>query len=74
MDILVRAIPADDAARIAANAARRGISQAEYLRGLIHEGVRRDRRPLSELAGSGTGMFPEDMWAHLADLDAEWDE
>ena len=73
-DILVRAIPAADAALIAANAERKGISQVEYLRQVIHDGLRRDRIPLRELAGSCTGMFPDDMWAFLDRLDAEWDE
>lgn len=72
-DLLVRALPKEDAVLIAAQAAKRGISQAEYVRQIIHEAVRRERRPLRELAGGFDGMWPE-MWTHLAELDAEWDE
>lgn len=69
-DILVRSIPAADAVVLAANAARGGISQAEYLRRLIHEDViHRKNRPLTKIAGSASGLFPAGI---LAELDQEW--
>ncbi len=70
-DILVRAAPQEDAVRIAAKAARAGVSQAEYLRRLIHEDAARAAVPLASFAGSATGMFPADI---LDTLDAEWTE
>lgn len=69
-DILVRAIPEADAVRIAANAARAGLSQSQYLRHIIHEVAAADAQPLSAIAGSATGQFPNGI---LDDLDAEWD-
>ncbi|MBN8881128.1 MAG: hypothetical protein J0H73_02295 [Salana multivorans] len=71
VDILVRAVPDGDAARIAAGAARLGISQSEYLRRLLHDAVRTAPTPREDLAGSATGMFPPNV---LDDLDAEWAE
>lgn len=68
-DILVRAVPESDAVRIAANAARAGLSQSEYLRRLIHEEAQRKTVPLASLAGTATGLFPTGI---LAELDEEW--
>ena len=69
-DILLRSIPEEDAVRIAANAARAGVSQAQYLRAVIHEAAGRDAVPLDHLAGSATGQFPERI---LVELDEEWE-
>lgn len=68
-DILVRSIPAADAARIAANAARAGLSQSQYLRQVIHEAAQREAPPLASLAGTATGAFPAGI---LDELDEEW--
>lgn len=68
-NILVRAVPEPDAARIAALAARAGVSQSEYLRRVIHEAAQRGTPSVLELAGSATGMFPADI---LSTLDEEW--
>lgn len=71
-DILVRSIPEADAVQLASMAARGGVSQSEYLRRLIHEDVvSHGRRPLHELAGTATGLFPTGI---LDDLDREWSE
>lgn len=70
-DILVRGVPEADAVRIAADAARAGLSQSEYLRRLIHQAAERPARPLASIAGSATGLFPADI---LERLDAEWAE
>lgn len=71
-DILVRSIPESDAVVLAAAAARHGISQSEYLRRLIHDDVsKRGERPLRQLAGTATGLFPAGV---LDELDKEWSD
>lgn len=71
VDLLVRSVPESDAARIAAGAARLGISQSAYLRRILHEAVSREAAAFEQLAGAASGLFPEGT---LEVLDSEWDE
>jgi hypothetical protein len=46
-DVLIRAVPAEDLARIDAHAARAGLSRTEYLRRRLHHDAARPLGPVT---------------------------